>query len=531
MRNSIKEAFWRKKGYKLSSITIIRLVETITVSIIPSLISVLLILLSQDPNSKAWKVFQFMSFFSFAAFNCYFWVRFAVARRSKREFYMINGVIYIVYAIVSTVAFKYSEDVLLCSMVFATLRGFEGFGSSTMTSIRTTHIIMFCLMILCEIAASIYVHIRSELEAEKAAALKGEREEMGEIPEEYVPPTQKNREVKFLSIEEIGAHMQLDELEGKNAALEISENMPTGIVDEGFRKGNGEKIVFVTPNNIDNDLDENDVLPSNKETNAYEMYSSDSLWNESIYQGRTADNKPILNYDNDDEVVEWHDSTETIEDEPLDNDFEKLITEQPELIEEEFIDSYAAYEPYDNEEIPYTADDLWKKGFYQGRNKNAAVEKKEYLENEEPLFIEDSEDYDEPVELWDNITRQGKSVKVIEDIEEIAEEFAEEIDEIWQEPEMEDPDYDYDSDNLWGDITQGGKSVKNITETELEQQSDFEDYDSDNLWDSVVQGDGILNQDEWIDTVLENDANPYEDYDSDSLWSADIHQGRKKTEE
>ncbi len=467
-----KEAFWRKKSYKLLSVSLIRFVETILISIVPSVISVFLILISQDPNGKAWKIFQFVSFLVFLCGNCYFFTRFSLTGRRKREIYLINGITYGIYMLITFIAYRYSDDVMFCSLTFATLRGFEGFGAKTITSIKLSHSIILVFMVACDLFARLYIHVK---EKENMEEFLERMKNLEEAFDEPVVPLQNNREVKILSAEEMNEYMLREADEVKNIQETALVDMPDGVVEEGFTKGRGEEIIYADPDDL---FDDDRIMPVDTGVNENEMYSGDALWNESVYQGRNSENKPMYVFD-DEENVMFTNSGPTDEDDDFENE-PMVIFDLDD--EEEFYEHYDSYAKA-TEDIPYTSDELWEKKLYQGRDRNAVPERTEDFDDEISVLPYEEADDDEPVELWDNITRQGKAIN--SDFEELANEFDDDF--------GESPDADYDYQNLWDNITQGGKRVRDL-----------------------------------VDEDSEAEINPYDDYDSDSLWSKDIHQGRKK---
>lgn len=453
-----RKAFWRRKGYKIGALYAIRFVETVLASMIPSIVSVFVILLSKDPNSRSWKIFQFGSFLIFYLLNCFFWIRFKLARRKHFEYYWVNCSIYAIYAVLTYIAFRFSDDVIFCSLTFAPLRGFEGFRLKTKTSIFLIHKIVAVSIVLCDLGTDIFLKVYSILHPP-------EKDHMVNMPTETAVPLQHNKEVKFLSLEEINDCILQEQAEQKKAAKKAAETMPNGILDSKFSKGSGEDVIFTVPDNPENDFDENDDVPQNHSANDSPMYSPDSLWNKSIYDGRTKDGKPILDYNEDDHRPDF----------PTDDTDMGLIYPQMRTTETEN-DSVAKTAADKNINIPYSPEKLWDDSLRKGR-KNT--------------------DTDESADI------SGESSEVVS--------------------ETDNGEYDFDSSHLWGNITQGKNGE--TAETVSDEDNDILNYDADNLWGNITKGSNPHGN--LADYSPDTDLNPYDQYDSDSLWSTEIYQGKK----
>lgn len=453
-----KEAFWRRKGYKIGALYAIRFVETILASMIPSIISVFVILLSKDPNSRSWKIFQFGSFLIFYLLNCFFWIRFKLARRKRFEYYWVNCSIYAIYAVLTYIAFRFSDDVIFCSLTFAPLRGFEGFKLKTKASIFLIHKIVAVSIVLCDLGTDIFLKIYSLLHPP-------EKEDMVSMPSETAVPIQHDKKVEFLSVEEMDSYILREQAEQEKAAKKAAETMPDGVLSNKFSKGSGEDVVFAVPDNPENDFDENDDVPQNHSANDSLMYSPDSLWNKSIYDGRTKDGKPILDYAEDDLKPDFSkDETD------IGLIYPQMQTDVPEN------DSVAEASADKNANMPYSPERLWDDSFRKGRKITAA---------------------NEPTDISDESS---------EDMQ-----------------ETDNPENDFDSSHLWGNITQGKNG--DTAETVSDEDNDILNYDADNLWGNITKGSkphGNL-----PDYAPDTDINPYDQYDSDSLWSTEIYQGKK----
>lgn len=408
---------WLDKAIPLCLLYLIRIVETFVVSIVPSIVSVVIIFLA--PSERSWMVLSVFSFFATAAASWYFWLDFVVMRGSVKEFYMVNGTAQALY-IGASIGGYYFLGYLVYSMTFAGLRGLEGFGMKTIESVVIMNIVYVLLMVVCERWARRHTEkIREILKKNNTA----DKVEMEDKSKELVP-TLQNKKVEMLSVEEMTAQIQKDEQEIIDAARKAAESEPEELWNDNISKGHGEEIQRVDYSVEGSDIDENDHVGVNENAD----YGADSLWNREIYNG----NEPITDYgDENDAPIR----TEDAEDEPLwDKEFYESRGKAAKL-DELYAEEEATPAP---REIDYDADSLWNSDFYRGTDKSDIPEKVLDL-NDEPEKTAESEDADE--RLWGNIYR-GTDETPIGDVEEEA---------------PVNPNEDYDADSLWSSDMHIGK--------------------------------------------------------------------------
>ncbi len=334
-----------------------------TVGAVPSALSVLMLCVT--PRQSLWSLMECLSFCVFAAVLCTLWIRRAIKYRNTKRFLLINGITYMLYAIFSVGMIKIGEsDFLLYSFLFTHLRWLEVFGLKTKYSIFAANCLMLAGICVCRYFAGRYV-------AKIQKRMKTGNNDAAEIEVKPAIPTQRGDEVKVLSEEEIHETMQQDQEEAKAVVQQIIESMPDKVWDDGFVKGKGEEVIHVEPENPDRDITEGDFdyAQQVRDDMADSMnYDSGALWNPEIYNGRTEDGKPVLDFD------------DTVPAPP-----EQYDEAQP-LWSEEL---YKGREPgnnisYDDDTdneldarfaIEYEADSLWNAGFHKGRDESNIQEK------------------------------------------------------------------------------------------------------------------------------------------------------------
>ena len=281
--------FW-KNNYKLVFLFFIRLTEVFVSSIIPSFLGVVLIFL--NPNKRIWTIINFVTLIAFGFINFRFLLKYIAGRNNKKEYYILNSIVYLIYVAASLVMYK-SGGYLVYSMIFANMRGLEAFGMKTFHSILICDAItLISMFILGKYAYKHIKFVRKIMRMNGADAI--------EMVYEDSVPTQNSEEIKTLSVEEMEKEIERDMQEAVEVVrrkLEESQDDPEHT--KAF-KGNNEEIQFVTPENPDNDIDETDHVEENAETlNKNSAYDSDSLWEKSIYR----DGEPITSYDDEYEPV------------------------------------------------------------------------------------------------------------------------------------------------------------------------------------------------------------------------------------
>ena len=151
-----EDLIWKSKAgkrFQYFMLLGIRFVEICLASIIPSLIGIILVFIR--PNNRIMNMMCFLSFIAFAVCNWIFWMRYARQRTNRREFFMINGFAYVLYAIISYLMYEFSGEVMY-SVLFSNLRAFEAFGMITPNSLVMSHILIVSLMIFCQMYSKKY---------------------------------------------------------------------------------------------------------------------------------------------------------------------------------------------------------------------------------------------------------------------------------------------------------------------------------------------------------------------------------------
>lgn len=402
MGPEVKLSIFRNPKVKFFIVFLIKTVETFAASIIPSIISVLIIFL--NPNERAWSVMKVVSFVATASVNWVLWAKYAAMKSGPKDFYLMNGLTYLLYCI-SSIAGFYCLGYLVYSMTYANLRVFEMFGLKTFHSILVANGVMFLILICCER----FSDFRFKNFLEWLRNNGNDKVEMDDNEDSNVI-VQNNREVETLSLEEISRNMILEAKEAIEAKKQAIEQMPDSVWDEsGFVKGRGEKVEHVEFYDIDRDITEGDFNASADAQHEFEEnmnYSSDSLWGTHIY----GDGQPITDYSDEE------------------NQFEELMRNLSESENEDDSDNAS----------------LWDKNIYKGRG-----EKVNYVDLDENDATDDQKiDYDSDA-LWESDFYQGRNNKSV----------PEKIDDFddSQDSYLPENAIDFDSDNLWTGMYQGKK--------------------------------------------------------------------------
>lgn len=432
-----EDLIWQSRAGKrlrLFMLLGIRFVEICMASIIPSLIGLILVFIR--PNNRIMSIMCFLSFLAFAICNWIFWMRYARQRTKRREFFVINGIAYMLYAVISYLTYEFSGP-LTYSILFSNLRAFESFGMLTPYSLVASHIVVGVLMVICQMYSRKYYTRLLERLAENGA------DEIEMDPWGHLVPEQEGKKVKILSVEEMHRQMEEERLEAAEILQEETDNASDSLWDKEMTKGRGESFDTVEYENIDADLSDGDFVAGVGTERDIDNYDTDKLWEEHIYKGRTAGDVPVENYD----------------DEPED------------------MPDFFAVNHYEGEEN----ETLWSEDMHQG-NKDTfeAVDITEEEEDDErePQFI-----YYDGEGLWNNDMYQGhgKSLTRPDEEKQAKREFV----------EIPTENSKYDSDNLWDNITQGKGKKAEIQEEEKPAEvnlNTMSNYDADNLWDNPVQG-------------------------------------------
>ena len=131
----MEDLVWKKKStsvFRYFMLFGIRLAEVLIASIIPSVIGLVTVIIT--PKEWVMKIMENLSLFVFIGLNAIFWVRYVKHRENRKEFYIMNGVVYLLYALISVLTYV-QNDVYLYSILFSNLRGLELIWVSTKTSL------------------------------------------------------------------------------------------------------------------------------------------------------------------------------------------------------------------------------------------------------------------------------------------------------------------------------------------------------------------------------------------------------------
>ncbi len=102
-------------------------------------------------------VTKLVAFVVFCVANWIFWMRYAKQRTKRFEFFVINGLAYLVYAVISfAVYYLPFTGRFVYSILFSNMRMFEIFGYTTKQSLIYTHIFVVLLMVVCETYSRMY---------------------------------------------------------------------------------------------------------------------------------------------------------------------------------------------------------------------------------------------------------------------------------------------------------------------------------------------------------------------------------------
>lgn len=288
----MEDLLWKKKStkyFRYIMLFFIRLAEVITASCIPSTIGLIIVLFT--PKDRVMQIMEFLAFFVFLGASCTFWIRYVKHRPKKSEFYILNGLSYLIYVSLSVTAYLLS-DVYLYSIFFSDLRIFEVFGVSTLNSLIYTHIMLIFAMIVSETLAHIHYERKRKLAIENGA-------DEVEIDSVEVTPKKDNRKVELLSVDEVNKELEREIRE----AEEMLRRERNTANKSDIKKGDGTAVTETVPADPENDIDDDDYVSeayARKEMKVTENYSTEKLWNAEIYNGCG----PKYDYDDEDYTKE-----------------------------------------------------------------------------------------------------------------------------------------------------------------------------------------------------------------------------------
>lgn len=435
----MEDLVWKKKStkvYKYLMLFFIRFAEVLAASIAPSIIGLIILII--NPERQMMQFMQIIAFVVFAVMNWMFWVKYKKNRVGRFEFYLMNGITYALYIVISFLALS-ASDAYMYTIMFSCMRAFEAFSEAVTTraSLICGHIVILILMVICEnISHKKYIKLTSDLPDNTVDTDNAEAE--------YVEAYKANEKVTFLSVDEVNMEFER-EIEEASAIINETESKDETLSD----------ILAVTDNipyDPDNDIDDDDYTSeayARREMAETANYSSESLWNEDIYRNR----QRIEDYDDEDDMPEYEE-----------DDDEGLWDVSMYRGRGESIESHSED---DNEYLFEDVDDerLWNSEMYKG--KGEAVVAGEDIEDfdigddeyyDYNYLVDDEEDSEEDFiyhEEYD-LEEETYGTGYYEHEEFQDAQFLDEYDE-----EGDDYDYinvdleDYDSDSLWGNFTQG----------------------------------------------------------------------------
>lgn len=435
---------------------LIRSIETGLASCMPSILG--LILLFMNARGIVMAFVTFLSFLAFCALNLMFWMKYSKQRTNRREFYIMNGLTYLIYAAFSVIIYIIPlTGSLVYTVLFSNLRWLEIFGLSTFQSLVAVHIFMLCLMVGCEIYSRHYYRnllkrliqnssdqIEMNMHADKVAEKNGD-------------------EIQFLSVNEMSDEIERDKIEATEMLMRESAKDNEEVFSRNMTKGRGEKIEWLNEENLDDEL--------SIEEDPNRMYDADSLWNSDIYQKNNGNSGSIDDYPDEDEVDDMYDP---------------------------FV------QPKENMQENYDVESgkLWSDNMYVGVNKQKPQIEPEPIEEDEDDGYEIAEytEYDAD-NLWSRDFKQGSSSKKPQ----IA---FDPIDEEGDEGYEINSTAEYDTDSLWDKTFYQGRNTGNTVDNNNknifnlpDNASDtslnmLEDYDTDKLWDNINQEKYITDEED-----------------------------------
>ncbi|MDD6563737.1 MAG: hypothetical protein PUF08_01520 [Clostridiales bacterium] len=469
----MEDLVWKKKSakvYKYLMLFFIRFAEVLAASIAPSIIGLIILII--NPERQMMQFMQIIAFVVFAVMNWMFWVKYKKNRVGRFEFYLMNGITYALYIVISFLALS-ASDAYMYTIMFSCMRAFEAFSEAVTTraSLICGHIVVLILMVICEnISHKKYIKLTSDLPDNTVDTDNAEAE--------YVEAYKANEKVTFLSVDEVNMEFER-EIEEASAIINETESKDETLSD----------ILAVTDNipyDPDNDIDDDDYTSeayARREMAETANYSSESLWNEDIYRNR----QRIEDYDDEDDMPEYEeDDDEGLWDASMHRGRGEGIDSQ--IDEEETI----AYEEDGD-------DGLWDVSMYRGRGESI----ESHSEDDNEYLFEDVDDE----RLWNSEMYKGKGEAVVagEDIEDfdIGDDEYYDYNYLVDDEEDSEEDFIYHEEYDLEEETYGTgyyeheefQDAQFLDEYDEEGDDydyinvDLEDYDSDSLWGNFTQGE------------------------------------------
>ncbi len=287
----MEDMVWRKKStsvFRYFMLFGIRLSEVLVASIIPSVIG--LVIVTITPKTGIMLVMENLSLIAFAALNAIFWVRYVKHRENRGEFYIMNGIVYLLYSSLSVITYI-QKDAYLYSVLFSDLRGFEIIGLSTLQSMIVSHILLVLIMVISEIIAR-PLYIRRAMKDAENRGLDAE------IEREELKPEKANAAVSFMTVDEVNLEIDREIAEAAKTIEAASQRTTDKNWDSEMVQGENGEVIETEPIDPDNDIDSSDYVSeeyAREEMSETMNYSPDALWNAEIYNGK----ERILDYDDE----------------------------------------------------------------------------------------------------------------------------------------------------------------------------------------------------------------------------------------
>lgn len=203
-------------------------------------------------------------------------------------------------------------------------------------------------MIICETSVHLYYKYKAKKNAENGI----EKPEMESIA---VTPKQDNREVKFLSIDEVNDEIDREMKEAADMIRSEYENASDKNWSDDMVKGKNGVIIETVPEDSENDIDDADFVSeayAREEMKVTENYSVESLWNDDIYRGEN----PKFDYGEEEYTKE--EFLKADENSMWDEEMYKGNGETVQYNKDDESDDMTFFEIYNNELNQYTKNDL-----------------------------------------------------------------------------------------------------------------------------------------------------------------------------
>lgn len=365
----VKTKLTRTKRFIWTMSFCVKIAQVVLLGIIPSALSVLLLFL--NPNERVWSVSSGLAYLIFLGGNCFFCYDFMIKKRDILQYYVVNAVVFLLYAYASWILPKHSTA-MEYSWFFANMRFFESLTVfipsliiKTRYSILLSNTFMWAGVIITERLS--HIKIRKMLkELEESKPMEAELNENIVIDDSA--PTQNDEEIRILSIEEMEKEMNQDAFESRN----VIENKMHGeknsdILDGGeMTQGRGRKVERIDYSQLSQDELLMDTLK--KEDSSLDDYDSDSLWNIDFKNDRDDSTEQITEIEDNQASEDESESEELWSPEALKG---RGRLKKSQLKEEDADFNISS----DNDN--YDSSALWSEDFYQTNKKRLGNEEEE----------------------------------------------------------------------------------------------------------------------------------------------------------